>query len=282
MLLAGSAWRKECYRCDGSGNITCTKCSGAGKLTCSSCSGRGRGSDGERCWTCSGAGKVTCGRCSGTGQVRCPDCTGSGYFVGWLAVVIYDGANVSPFELASGVGEGAPETLASSVVKQKGSSLLVADSSTKLSFDVDDFSGPAHPSNSSHRGRIQPIRTTADQINQQSIAFIDEDNSTNFYRENESSLTTHDLDLENQTFKHLSSRTGFTNYDGSPGFRLKGQQHRIDWEAFCMMNVNVAELKKTFGVHLSDTDFTRISVKDYPRGGCCNCGVRLCFGCITC
>ena len=88
-LLPGSAFKKTCVRCTGSGKITCDKCNGGGKTTCYSCSGRGKDSDGARCWSCDGRGSVTCSKCDGRGKVTCPDCSGAGYFAGWLAVCKY-------------------------------------------------------------------------------------------------------------------------------------------------------------------------------------------------
>ena len=174
----------------------------------------------------------------------------------------YDGASISPYALASGVGYG--DDLATARVKQKGSSKLVKDSKTTKSYDVDDVNGPAHPS-ASPSSRIQPLKCTAAQINQHSIDFIVTDNATNFYDENRGVLTTRDLDKSNQTFRYLSG--GFTTYNGRPGFRLRGQNQKIEWEACAEM----ASTNTTHGITIISPSVyarSRPVVASFPRQVC--------------
>jgi ankyrin repeat protein len=308
IVLPGSCFKKECKRCDGDGEVTCSDCSGQGSSTCSNCSGSGQvesadlgimalgaaagyavaSTSWEHCSYCSGTGQRRCYRCSGTGQVQCSDCAGSGYFVGWLAVRIKDSSRTSTYGLSTGVGKS--DSLATSVVKQKGGSEPVMASIKKENYgNPDDVSGPAHPTASEHPLRLQPIDTTAVEINVKSMTYLIDDNSKDWFEYEKGSLNRaieggyiiSKDPCSTQTFSYLSGRT-FTDFDGKPGFRMRGQSHRIDWEACAMMRVDVDSIGKSYNCHFSGTGLDLIKVKDYPRGGCCNCGISCCGGCITC
>jgi hypothetical protein len=80
---------KECYQCDGGGNVGCTQCYGDGEVDCSECGGDGKmecnvcngdgvDSDGDTCYDCEGDGEVKCSNCYGRGNETCSDCGGDG------------------------------------------------------------------------------------------------------------------------------------------------------------------------------------------------------------
>ena len=127
--------------------------------------------------------------------------------------------------------------MASSVVKQKGEDKLVRDSKSSVTFDVEDDSGPAHPRNTNHKRRIQPLKCTAEAINRHAIDFIKSDNQEDFYETMRPNLKTHDLNTSNDTFRNMNSSSGFTKYTGSPGFRLRHQNQKIMWNAFAYMQI---------------------------------------------
>ena len=307
MLLPGSCFRQGCERCGGDGEIECSRCDGYGKVHCGNCNGSGRvesadlgmmalgaaagyatlATTTEACYQCEGTGMKRCYTCSGSGKVQCVDCEGSGYFVGWLGVCIKDSSRSSTYSLSTGVGKS--DELATSVVKQKGSQELVTKDGETYS-DPDDISGPAHPSAEDHPERLKPIKTTAPEIDLKSDEYLADDNSKDWFEYTKGSLQLAIKDdyiiskdpCTTQTFSYLSGGRQFTNFDGNPGFRMRGQSHRIDWEACALMTVDVDSIGKSFDCHLSGTDLSIMKVKKYPRGGCCNCGVSICGGCITC
>jgi len=80
---------KECYQCDGNGNVGCTQCGWDGEVDCSECGGDGRvecdvcdgdgvDSDGDTCYECQGGGEMKCSNCYGRGSETCSDCGGDG------------------------------------------------------------------------------------------------------------------------------------------------------------------------------------------------------------
>jgi hypothetical protein len=199
------------------------------------------------------------------------------YIQGWLALRIYDNTKSNSFDFKTGIGPD--DELSVNVVKSQEARVPVMYDSE--SYNVDEPEGPSGLWNS-HPERLKPVRTTAEEINAKSVAFQKSQNEINYYSQYRSELRTSNSHSAwaSQTCGHL--RHSFTTYDGNPNYRLKGQAHDIDWTAASHFSCKVESMQKEFQCHLSGIELSNVKVKNYPRGGCCNCGVALCFGCISC
>lgn len=75
---------RECFSCNGTGQLKCIYCGGTGQKECMSCGGTGLGT---MCYNCQGAGRVyseyggwsKCYSCNGRGYSKCFSCNGRGF-----------------------------------------------------------------------------------------------------------------------------------------------------------------------------------------------------------